>query len=144
MEHPGGDADQPRGDERRARAVHALGEWIHHRIPAPDETGELANRLGELIANPEVTRVDQLPGLLRVSPRTLQRLAYRHFGLSPHSMIRRRRLQEAAERLRAEDGPSVAELAAELGYADHAHFTHDFAAVLGIPPSEYRARAAAR
>lgn len=128
------------GDERRARAVAIFGEWIHHRLPSPTEAGELANRLGELVANPEITRVDQLPGLLHVSPRTLQRIAYHHFGLSPHSMIRRRRLQEGAARLREEPGLAVAELAAALGYSDHAHFTHDFTAVLGVAPTQYRAR----
>lgn len=135
--------DELGGDRRRERAVRAMAEWIHRRVPSPDELGELANRLGELVADPSVTRVDQLPGLLHVSPRTLQRLAYRHFGLSPHSMIRRRRLQEAAGRLREDPEISLSALAGELGYADHAHFTRDFAAVLGLAPSEYRMRVAA-
>jgi AraC-like DNA-binding protein len=53
-------------------------------------------------------------------------------------MIRRRRLQEAAQRLR--EGPDVrlADVAADLGYADQAHLANDFRALLGLTPSEYR------
>nr|WP_143588182.1 helix-turn-helix domain-containing protein [Tersicoccus phoenicis] len=53
-------------------------------------------------------------------------------------MIRRRRLQEAAERLRQEPGLSLAALAADLGYADQAHLTNDFRHVLNVTPSGYR------
>lgn len=59
-------------------------------------------------------------------------------------MIRRRRLQEAAERLRENPTLPIAALAGELGYADHAHFANDFRALLGISPSEYRRRASAK
>ena len=54
-------------------------------------------------------------------------------------MIGRYRLQEAAQRLR-EDPPSltVAHVAAELDYADHAPLTADFRQVLGLSPSLYR------
>jgi AraC-like DNA-binding protein len=53
-------------------------------------------------------------------------------------MIRRRRLQEAAQQLRIDPRTSLAELAAQLGYADQAHLTADFRAVLGFTPSAYR------
>lgn len=75
---------------------------------------------------------------LAVSVRTLQRMTHRHVGLSPAAMIRRRRLQEAAQRVRDEPGVDLASIAAELGYADHAHLTRDFQAVLGIAPRVYR------
>ena len=54
----------------------------------------------------------------------------------------RKRLQEAAERLRIDPSTDLATLAAETGYADHAHLTRDFRAVLGIAPTTYRADAA--
>ena len=79
--------------------------------------------------------------LLGVSVRTLQRMAHRYVGLSPAAMIRRRRLQEAAERIRSDPGADLATVAAELGYADQAHLANDFRAVLGFTPSAYRADA---
>lgn len=130
------------GDARRIRAVSACSDWLLERVPEPagGSEGALANALEEALADPGITRTDQLPPLLHVSSRTLQRIAERCFGLSLHSMIRRRRLQEAAGRIREDPGLGFAALAGELGYADHAHFTSDFRALLGVTPSEYRAR----
>jgi len=120
-----------------------LGTWLSARVPQP-ETGSdaaLANKLEEVLADPTLIRADQLAPMLHTSPRTLQRLAERYFGLSLHSMIRRRRLQEGAARLREQPNLSIAALATELGYADHAHFTKDFKALLGVTPSAYRGSA---
>ena len=75
---------------------------------------------------------------LAISVRTLQRLTARYVGLPPTAMIRRRRLQEAAERVRLDSTIDLATLAAELGYADHSHLTKDFQRVLAMAPSEYR------
>ncbi|UOQ58977.1 helix-turn-helix domain-containing protein [Leucobacter rhizosphaerae] len=137
-----GDLRRP-GATRRAIAVGALADWLRELVAVPDPGSEaaLANRLAELLADPALTRVDQLPDLLHVSIRTLQRIADRSFGLSLHAMIRRRRLQEGAERLREDPALTLAALAADLGYADHAHFTRDFTAQLGVTPSRYRERA---
>ena len=53
-------------------------------------------------------------------------------------MIGRYRLQEAAQRLREDPSLTIAYVAAELDYADHAHLTADFRQVLGFSPSLYR------
>ncbi|WP_125098563.1 helix-turn-helix transcriptional regulator [Leucobacter chromiireducens] len=135
--------------QRRAAAAELLSAWLLARVPQPDAEAELANRLAELLADPAVTRVDQLAAQLHASTRTLQRIAARYFGLSLHRMIQRRRIQEAAASLRGDEAGSghpgirIAELAHALGYTDHAHFSTDFKAVLGLTPSDYRARAQA-
>lgn len=128
------------GYGRRAAAIEAASQWIAARVPVPrpGSPAALANELAIVLADPEITRVAQLAPRMHVSTRTLQRLADRCFGLSLHSMIRRRRLQEAAGRLRSDPEATVASLASELGYADHAHFTTDFTALLGLTPSGYR------
>ncbi|UOQ56647.1 helix-turn-helix domain-containing protein [Leucobacter allii] len=129
------------GAERRARAAEAVARWILAVVPVPSPGGDaaLANALAEVLADPAVTRVDQLERRLHVSTRSLQRLAERWFGIPLHAMIRRRRLQEAAERLRGDPELGISRLASELGYAGHAHFTTDFKAVMGVTPSAYRA-----
>ena len=50
----------------------------------------------------------------------------------------RRLRRSSAQRLRDDPGLDLAALAAELGYADHAHLTGDFRTVLGMAPSGYR------
>lgn len=133
------------GDEpevRRRRAVAAYCAWLVARLPEPGEEALLANAMADLVdADPTVVRVEDAARALGVSVRTLQRLATKYVGLSPSAMIRRRRLQEAAQRIRDEPGTDLAAVAAELGYADHAHLTRDFRAVLGFTPSSYRATA---
>lgn len=127
-------------DSRRERATATFSQWLRSRVPEaePGSDAALANELERLLADPAIVRVDQLPLRLHVSARTLQRLADRHFGLSPHAMIRRRRLQEGAQRLREDRTLTISALSGELGYADHAHFTRDFKSLLGVTPSEYR------
>jgi len=65
-------------------------------------------------------------------------VAKKYIGLSPSALIRRRRLQEAADRSRTDPAADLAAIAAELGYTDHAHLTNDFQRTLGLTPSSYR------
>lgn len=135
-------ADLP-PEERRQRAVEVMAEWLLAHVPEPDEQALLANALAELVDHdPAVLRVEHAADRLGVSVRTVQRLARTYVGVPPAAMIRRRRLQEAAERLREDATVDIAQVAAELGYADHAHLTGDFRTVLGFTPRAYRARAA--
>ena len=126
------------GDARRARAVEVFADWLGGLAPASAE-GLLANAMAELVdGDPTVRTVGDAASRLGVSVRTLQRLARRHVGLPPAAMIRRRRLQEAAERLRNAPDTDIAALAADLGYSDHAHLAGEFRTVLGFTPSSYR------
>jgi len=127
------------GGTRRARAVDAFTGWLVENLPPPDDEALLANAMAELIdCNPAVLQVEDAASRLGVSARTLQRVAGRYVGLSPGAMIRRRRLQEAAERLRNTPDTTIATVATDLGYTDHAHLTADFRTVLGFTPSSYR------
>lgn len=129
------------GQGHRERAVAAFSRWLRARAGHIDEAGRLANALVDaVLAGDAVATPDEAALRLAVSVRTLQRLAHRHVGVPPAAMIRRRRLQDAAERLRADPDVDLATLAAEAGYADHAHLTREFRAVLGIAPREYRTR----
>jgi AraC-like DNA-binding protein len=129
------------GEVRRALAVEAFTAWLVKALPPPDADALLANALAELAdGDPTVLQVQQAADRLGVSTRTLQRLTRRHVGLSPAAMIRRRRLQEAAERLRSDPAGDLATVAADLGYTDQAHLCRDFRTVLGFTPSAYRAQ----
>jgi AraC-like DNA-binding protein len=128
------------GETRRARAVDAFVRWLT-RVAGPEVSEEalLANRLVDVIgSDASVVRVEDAASALAVSQRTLQRVARKYIGLSPAALIRRRRLQDAAERTRLDASADLAAIAAELGYADHAHLTNDFRKYLGFTPSTYR------
>jgi AraC-like DNA-binding protein len=69
--------------------------------------------------------------------RRLQRLFSDYVGVGPKWVIRRYRLHEAAARAADGAGLDLVRLAAELGYADQAHLTRDFTAMVGVPPARY-------
>ncbi|VXC39299.1 DNA-binding protein [Arthrobacter sp. 9V] len=124
---------------RRERAVEALVAWLVSLGFVASEEALLANRMMDLIAtDPEVLLMEDVASRLSVSPRTLQRIAGKYVGLSPSALIRRRRLQDAAELARSNQTADLAAIAVELGYADHAHLTNDFRKYLGFTPSGYR------
>lgn len=128
------------GEGHRERAVETFSAWLGDRVGAVDESARQANALMDVLMGEKAALTpEEAATRLAVSVRTLQRMAHRHVGLSPAAMIRRRRLQEAAQRVREEPGIDLASIAAELGYADHAHLTRDFRSVLGIAPRVYRA-----
>jgi AraC-like DNA-binding protein len=130
------------GEGHRERAVEAFSQWLAERAGVLGSASLQANALVDVLLGDDATSsVEEAATRLAVSVRTLQRLAHRHVGLSPAAMIRRRRLQEAAEQLRANPDLDLATVAAQIGYSDHAHLARDFRAVLGIAPSTYRAHA---
>ncbi|WP_319027657.1 helix-turn-helix domain-containing protein [Dietzia sp. PP-33] len=143
-----GEADEVVGsaseiDEResraRDRALDALTAWVSEHLAAPDDGGVLANAMEDLIASDRsIIRVDQVARRLGMSTRGVQRLAHRYVGVPPLAMIRRYRLQEAAQRLREDPAVTIAQIAADLGYSDHAHLSADFRTVLGLSPNSYR------
>lgn len=125
--------------DAREHAVAVYVEWAHENLAPPDEGGVLANTIEDLISTDrEITRVDQVADRLDLTIRHVQRLAQRYVGLPPLTMIRRYRLQEAAQRLRDEPDLTITRVAADLGYADQAHLAHDFRHVLGLAPNAYR------
>jgi AraC-like DNA-binding protein len=129
----------PRSAEAQAAARDVVEDALRPLLPV-DEEGLLVNALVEVVeTSPDLLRVDDLCARFDVAERTLQRLLHKRIGLGPKWLIRRRRLQEAAERLR-DDSAGLAAIAADLGYADQAHFTRDFRRATGLTPGEFAAR----
>jgi AraC-like DNA-binding protein len=104
------------------------------RLEPASEVAGVA-RLAE--TNREVRRLADLCGLAGIRPRTLQRMFGEYAGVSPTWVIRRYRLQEAAEAVREGAPVSWAQVAADLGYADQAHLVRDFRAAIGQTPAAY-------
>jgi AraC-like DNA-binding protein len=93
---------------------------LHARLAAPPGLAELARALG-------------------CSPFHVSRTFRRSAGLSLRRYLARLRTSLAAQRL-AEGARDLTQLALQLGYADHSHFTNAFRAEWGVPPSLFRSR----
>ncbi|WP_355659668.1 AraC family transcriptional regulator [Halomonas salifodinae] len=83
--------------------------------------------------------VAELAEALSVSPRRLQRLFRGQLGLSPKQYARVLRVARGRTLIKRAEGPgALTEAAYAAGYCDQAHFVHDFTAVTGLTPGEYR------
>jgi AraC-like DNA-binding protein len=114
-----------------------------------------------------IRRAAHAARILGCDERALQRRFHTHVGVGAKAVIQRYRLMEAVEQLKPlfhsnsnsnslsnshsnsnshAHSRALAALAADLGYADQAHFSRDFAAVIGQTPRAYAAatRATAR
>lgn len=113
----------------------ALVAWLrrHRRHDRATDTG-LAVGACAVIAASGVARVDELVEVVGLSIRELQRLFRQQVGAPPKFVIRRHRLQEVAVRIDAGVDVDLSALAAELGYVDVAHLSHDVRRLTGRSP----------
>jgi len=131
------------GDEgTRAALTDEL--WRNLRRASPErftEAPAAATAAAErIIRDHSILSVGMAAESCGLSIRGLERRFTREVGIGPKEVIRRFRLQEAAERLLREPATSCSQIALELGYFDQAHFIRDFKAVAGVSPEVYRQR----
>lgn len=118
--------------------VASVENWLRFALPPVDPDAlRAADVVAAVAADPTIMRVDRLAEHCATSVRALQRLFAEYVGVGPKWVIRRYRLHEVTERMAAGTAADWAGLAADLGYADQAHFTRDFTSMFGEPPSRY-------
>lgn len=127
--------DAARAPEEKVALTEAL---LTPLLTTPSPRLERIRDLVERIAvDRSILRVDDIARASDLDTRALQRCFRTYVGVSPKSVIQRYRLHEAAIQLRAPHPPSLAELAASLGYADQAHFGRDFKRTVGQTPRAF-------
>jgi len=82
-------------------------------------------------------RVHAVVGETGWSPRHLGRRFLEQIGLSPKTLARLVRFEHAIDRVRARRALTLAEVAADAGFFDQAHFNRDFRGFAGCTPSEF-------
>jgi AraC-like DNA-binding protein len=131
-------SDQPDAQARAETLARALTRVIEaadrQRVTAARQVAEAA-KIAE--TDRSVRTLGHLCDRTGVGARTLQRLFLRHAGVPPTWVLRRYRLLDAAEAVRAGQAVEWAALAADLGYADQAHLIREFRAAIGQTPAAY-------
>jgi AraC family transcriptional regulator len=79
----------------------------------------------------------QVAAAAGVHPAHLNRVFRAHYGCSVGRYVRRLRIDRAARELVTSRRP-IAEIAAELGFADQSHFSRVFTGATGLTPGRYR------
>lgn len=129
------------GDLPDPVGVPTVEAYLRSQHPSPDAKAARATEAVETIAaHPEITRVGALARRLDLGVREVQRLFADYVGVGPKWVIRRYRLREVTERLEQGGVVDWGDLAAELGYADQAHFVRDFKDMFGESPTWYAER----
>ena len=91
-----------------------------------------------IAAQPRVTQVSGVAGVLGIGVRSLQKLMREHVGANAKWVIERLRVIEAVRALETDRHVNHALLAQRLGYYDQAHLTTAFRAAVGTAPHSYR------
>lgn len=108
-------------------------------------TMRLVDRLVALVqSTPDITRVESLAKEAGMSVRSLHRLFERSVGVSSKWMVRRARVQDAAERVARGERVDWVGVALQLGYHDQSHLIRDFRAQIGQTPAAYARSCRAR
>jgi AraC-like DNA-binding protein len=82
-------------------------------------------------------RIDSLVQQIGWSRRHLIERVHHEFGLAPKTLARVLRLGHAVSLLRRDGAARLAEVAADSGYYDQAHFTRDFREFTGMTPGAF-------
>jgi len=87
--------------------------------------------------------VSEVTSRLGLLPKTFVRRFRKQVGLSPKRFARVRRLQRVLGSINDAGPNDWCDIAARHGYADQAHFIHDFRDLTGLPPAAYHPRSTA-
>jgi len=85
----------------------------------------------------ETLERDAIAGHVGISADYLTDCFHQELGITPLSYIRRYRIRQAAELLRATDAP-ITQIALQVGFSDSAHFARTFQREMGVTPKAYR------
>jgi AraC-like DNA-binding protein len=125
---------------RQGRIIGIAG--IHREVEGFRATPKSYGRLSEAVqylhthyAKPLTTR--QLASMVGVSSSQFARRFHKLFNATLRQYLLRIRIR-AAGRLLTQSDKSITEIAVEIGFYDHAHFSRTFSRLMGIAPLAYR------
>ncbi len=103
-----------------------------------DETDEKTAEVVKIIEeNRGEIRVSKIAKAVHLSTRQLERRFKKSAGLSPKQYARTRRIRATAVNLVEAGEMNWASRAAEMGFADQAHLTHEFSTLTGRSPNSF-------
>ncbi len=115
-----------------------LEQFLVARARPSARYADVATALDAVERSPEL-RIADVGALTGLSPKRLIARFRTEVGLTPKAYARVRRFQAALRRLRAGDARG-AEIAADVGYFDQAHFVREFRSFTAMTPSQYAQR----
>ena len=128
--------EQLNGCKNFAAAVTVFGNYVRNSIVIETDA-EIAEAVSFIEENQPQVKVSEVAAAVNLSVRQLERRFRRAAGITPKQYIRARRIRATAVALIENQSSNWANRAAEMGFADQAHLTHEFTAVTGNSPVEF-------
>jgi AraC-like DNA-binding protein len=117
-----------------------LGNWLFRRLEEKPKKETPVPAIAQKIrANKGIVKISVLAEEFRINPRRLERLFISEIGLSAKMFARILRFNHAKRLIEGDAGISLASLTYETGYADQAHFSHNFREMFGYTPAQFKA-----
>ena len=113
-----------------------LDEEIMKRIGAAQLPSSLTWAMQKMVRRHGVLSIGDLANEAGWSHRHFVKQFTEQIGLTPKVLARVLRFGQASQRLADAGGGHLADIAADCGYYDQAHFTRDFRAFAGVTPTE--------
>jgi len=86
-----------------------------------------------------VLKIEDVSAMVNLSRSYLSNCFSKSMGITLNEFIRRKRVFEAAKRIRTAKAPLV-QIASEVGYENYKYFKEVFQELMGVSPHEYRVR----
>jgi AraC-like DNA-binding protein len=121
-----------------AARLHAFAAWLEARAGerrAVDRAALRAGRAALALSHAPQTPIERLAETQHVSRRQLERDFGRWLAASPRHVAQVARVQRVARRVHA--GASLADAAADAGFADQAHLSHVVKRLTGLTPRRF-------
>lgn len=128
-------------DVRDAQPDHAarrLDAFFGSRLHGTDRREPFERALATFVDADGNATVEQAARRAGISTRQVDRLFARELGIAPKTVARILRFQSTLRALMQDPGVPLAEVAANAGYFDQAHFVRDFRQMSGGVPRGYR------
>jgi AraC-like DNA-binding protein len=117
-----------------------LRDWLCRRLEERPEKGMSVSAIaGKIKADKGMVKVAELAAAFSINPRRLERLFMREIGMSAKLFARILRFNHAKGLIERNPDISLANLTYETGYADQAHFSHNFREMFGYTPAQFKA-----
>jgi AraC-like DNA-binding protein len=112
--------------------------FFRSRLVLDAAHARFARALDHLVRSDGNASIEDLAQVAGVTGRQVDRLFARRLGIAPKTVGRVLRFQRALRTLMRDPGRALAEIAADAGYFDQAHFVKDFRRMTGGVPRGYR------
>lgn len=123
--------------EFREAAAIFQNQLIKFGLSLKDADSKILGALRIIEENRGEIKIAEIAERINLSPRQFERRFKASAGITPKQFVRTRRFRATALALIEEDSINWANRAAEMGFADQAHLSHEFSALAGRTPNSF-------